>query len=121
MENVIHDGWSFLFVSFSSSLMLLINKVCLRILLLVGSAGLLQRVRADAAVELLLVLLLLTLDERWYLRDHIRGRTRVLGRKLPGGCGRALASTLRDEALGVQLRAHNRHARVLAHLGRVAL
>ena len=101
---------------------MLLVQVCLRFLLLVRTIWLLQRVRSDTAMELALtLLLLLSLYEGWYLRDHIRRWTGSRWGQLAGSCRRALPSSLGDKALRMQVGAHYRHARVLAHLRRVAL
>ena len=102
-------------------MVLLVDEVRLRLLLLVRAVRLLQGVRADATVEFLLILLLLSLDKRWYLGDHISRWTGSLRGEL-ARCGRgALATSLGNETLGMQVCAHYWHARVLTHLWWVAL
>lgn len=70
---------------------------------------------------LLALLLLLSLNKRWYLSNHIRGRTHV-GRCKLSRCGSsALTATLGNESLSMQICAHYWHARVFTHLWRVSL
>lgn len=105
----------------SSSLMLLI-KVRLGFLLLVWATWLLQRVAANATMEFLLVVcLLLALDKRRYLGNHIRGRTPIRRCQLPTSSRGSLSTTLRNKALSVQIRTHDGHTWVLTHLRWIAL
>ena len=90
--------------------MLLILKISLGFLLLIICTS----SRATNSLELILILLLLSLDEWGNLRDHIwRGEIRI---DLTRCCRRALPSTLWNETTATMaLCTHYRHTCMLIH------